>query len=57
MEATQEHTGGSNHCETGTESSIPKLSWATVPKQWDPEDKEVIEKLGLNKSSTGLQRH
>ena len=49
MEATKEHTGRSSHCETGTESSVPKPSWATVPKKWDPQDKAVIEKLGLNK--------
>ena len=40
---------GLANCETGTESSVPKPSWATVPKKWDPEDKAVIEKLGLNK--------
>ena len=49
MEATEEHTGGSSHYETGTESSTAKLSWVTVPKQWDSDDKEVIEKLGLTK--------
>ena len=49
MDATEEHTGGSSHCETGTDSSVPKPSWATVPKKWDPEYKAVIEKLGLNK--------
>ena len=49
MEGTEEHTGGSSHYEPGTESSTAKLSWVTVPKQWDSEDKEVIEKLGLTK--------
>ena len=49
MEATEEHTGGSSHYEPGTESSTAKLSWVTVPKQWDSEDKTVIEKLGLSK--------
>ena len=52
MEPTEDHTGhtgGSSHCDTGTETSTPKLNWASVPKKWDPEDKAVIEKLGLMK--------
>ena len=42
MEATEEHIGGSSHYEPGTESSTTKLSWITVPKQWDSEDSTVI---------------
>ena len=49
MEATEEHTGGSSHYEIGPESITTKLSWVTVPKQWDYAEKEVIEKLGLTK--------
>ena len=49
MEATEEHTGGSSHYEPSTEGSTTKLSWAIVPKKWDPEDSAVIEKLELTK--------
>ena len=49
MENTEEHTGGSSRCDTGTETSTPKIKWASVPKKWDPKDKAVIEKLGLTK--------